>query len=490
MVSSDLSKPAARTGVARRVYFAAAAMIVVFVATVAVLVELSSREADRFALETEMRSTRLEFDRLAGEAIRAQSDASYWDDAVEAFEGDSLDMDFVEEELADWLLPEFGFDWAAVVNENGDAAVAVIGEQVLENPQNMPALRDNSDLIETARMLYMEHRVRTGDGYVVPAGHGSVIEGVQATAYRDWHGKPGLVTTQVILPESADYAIPEGEAKVLIAFKPMTPHIIGDVGDRLGLRAPHIVPFDPRVLPISHIDLPNNGAAPKLAFLWHPRAPRPAILASVAPLAAILCTLICVAIAYIVTRHGRALKALAASEERNRLMAAHDALTGLPNRHQFDAVFEDLISKSDPVAVICIDLDRFKVINDTHGHDAGDAVLRAVAKRFQDRIGDHGIVARIGGDEFIAAVTKQVDRDYLKWLGDSLVQDASQAVSYHGHELVIGASVGIAIWPRDGEAAREVITAADRFLYRSKGEGRGRTTLAEGAEAEAERLAS
>ena len=56
------------------------------------------------------------------------------------------------------------------------------------------------------------------------------------------------------------------------------------------------------------------------------------------------------------------------------------------------------------------------MVNDTHGHDAGDAVLRAVAKRFQDRIGDHGMVARIGGDEFIAAVTKQVDRDYLQWL--------------------------------------------------------------------------
>ena len=159
-------------------------------------------------------------------------------------------------------------------------------------------------------------------------------------------------------------------------------------------------------------------------------------------------------------------------------MAAHDALTGLPNRNQFDTVFENLIGNSDPVAVICIDLDRFKAVNDTHGHHAGDAVLRAVAKRFQDRVGDHGIVARIGGDEFIAAVTKQVDSDYLQWLGDSLVEDASQPVSYHGHELVIGASVGIALWPRDGRAAREVITAADQFLYRSKGEGRGRTTMA------------
>ena len=240
-----------------------------------------------------------------------------------------------------------------------------------------------------------------------------------------------------------------------------------------------MVPFVPSELPISHIVLPNNGEAPELAFRWHPHAPRPAIIRAVAPVAIGLCTLICAVLVYIVTRHGRALRALAESEERNRHMAAHDALTGLPNRHQFDQALEKLISRSDPVAIICIDLDRFKAVNDTFGHHAGDAVLRAVAQRFRDRIGDQGIVARIGGDEFIAAVTKQVDSDHLQWLGDSLVADASEPVSYHGHYLKIGASVGIAIWPRDGRAAREVITAADRFLYRSKGEGRGRTTIAD-----------
>lgn len=490
MASSDSSKPAVRTGVASRVYFAAAAMVFVFVATVVFVIELSSREADRFALEAEMRSTRLEFQRLTGDAIREFSETSYWDDAVEAFAGEEPDTDFIEEEIVDWLLPEFGFDWAAAVDDAGETVVAVIGEQLLSHPQNLAIVRDNADLIDKARTLYQQRRVRTGDGFVVPAGHGSIIDGVQATAFRSSGGKPGLVTAQVILPETADYAIGEGEAKVFIAFKPMTAQIIADIGDRLGLPAPRIVPFDPRALPISHVDLPNDGAAPELAFQWHPRAPRMAILGAVAPLALGLCALICVAMIYIVTRHGRALQALAASEERNRLMAAHDALTGLPNRHQFDAVFENLIGESDPVAVICIDLDRFKVVNDTHGHDAGDAVLRAVAKRFQDRIGDHGIVARIGGDEFIAAVTKQVDRDFLQWLGDSLVQDASEPVSYHGHELVIGASIGIAIWPRDGRAAREVITAADQFLYRSKGEGRGRTTIAEGDEAKPARLAS
>ncbi len=479
MASFDLSLATARTGVARRVYVAAAAMVIAFVATIAIVIQFSTREADRFALDAEMRSTRLEFDRMTQEAIREHSEIAYWDEAVAALaEKGGEDMDFVQEQIADWMIDGLGYEWAVTVAPDGEAGVAVIGGQILRNPKNLSIVEANADLAAAARRNYNAKRVSAGNGFLVPAGNNDVVRGLQATAIRSWNGRPGLAIAQVILPETEDFAIKDGEDAVFIAFKPMTPQVIAELGHRLGLPAPNVVPFVPSSLPISHIALSNNGAAPELAFQWRPRAPRPAIIHAVAPVAVGLCALICSVLVYIVTRHGRALRALAESEERNRLMAAHDALTGLPNRHQFDQVFENLIGRSDPVAIICIDLDRFKVVNDTHGHDAGDAVLRAVAKRFQDRIGDHGIVARIGGDEFIAAVTKQVDRDHLQWLGDNLVADASQPVSYHGHELAIGASVGIAIWPRDGRAAREVITAADQFLYRSKGEGRGRTTIA------------
>ena len=298
MASIDLPKPAAKTGVARRVYIAAAAMIIAFMGTVVLVVEQSSREADKFALNAEMRSTQLEFDRLTAEIIRGHDDTSYWDDAVEAFQDGNLDRDFVDEEIVDWMLPEFGFEWAAAVDEEGKTTVAVIGEQVLEHPENIALVQANTDLIEKARELYVEHRVRTGDGFIVPSGHSSVVKGVQATAYRSWNGTPGLLIAQVILPESAEYAIPEGDATVLIAFKPMTQQIMADVGDRLGLQEPAIVPNVPGELPISHIELPNNGAAPVLAFRWHPFAPRPAILGAVAPFAIGLCALICAAMLY------------------------------------------------------------------------------------------------------------------------------------------------------------------------------------------------
>lgn len=492
MTTFDLSLAAARTGVARRVYLAAGAMVIAFVATIAIVIQFSTREADRFALDADMRSTSLEFDRMAQEAIREHSEIAFWDAAVEALaEKGGEDMDFVQEQIADWMIDGLGYEWAVTVAPDGEAGVAVIGDQILRNPGNLSIVEANADLTAAARRYFEAKRVSAGNGFLVPAGNDNVVRGLQATAIRNWDGVPGIAIAQVIVPETEDFAIKDGEDTVFVAFKPLTRQAVTELGHRLGLPAPDVVPFIPSNLPISHIVLPNAGAAPELAFRWHPRAPRPAIIQAVAPVAIGLCALICAVLVYIVTRHGRALRALAESEERNRHMAAHDALTGLPNRHQFDQAFEKLIGGSDPVAIICIDLDRFKDVNDTFGHHAGDAVLRAVAQRFQDRIADHGIVARIGGDEFIAAVTKEVDSDHLQRLGDSLVADASEPVSYHGHTLKIGASVGIAIWPRDGRAAREVITAADQFLYRSKGEGRGRTTIADAEEKpESERLSA
>jgi diguanylate cyclase (GGDEF)-like protein len=483
MASFDLSLAAARTGVSRRVYLAAGAMVIAFLATIGIVIEFSTREADKFALDADMRSTSLEFDRMTQQAIREHSEIAFWNAAVEALAAKGGEnMDFVQEQIADWMIDGLGYEWAFTVAPDGKAGVAVIGDQILRNPGSLSIVEANTDLTDAARRHFEAKRVRAGKGFLIPTGDVDVVRGLQATAIRTWDGMPGIAIAQVIVPETEDFAIKDGEDTVFIAFKPLTPQAISELGDRLGLPAPDVVPFVPSELPISHIVLPNNGEAPELAFRWHPHAPRPAIIRAVAPVAIGLCTLICAVLVYIVTRHGRALRALAESEERNRHMAAHDALTGLPNRHQFDQALEKLISRSDPVAIICIDLDRFKDVNDTFGHHAGDAVLRAVAQRFRDRIGDQGIVARIGGDEFIAAVTKQVDSDHLQWLGDSLVADASEPVSYHGHYLKIGASVGIAIWPRDGRAAREVITAADRFLYRSKGEGRGRTTIADGGE--------
>ena len=211
-----------------------------------------------------------------------------------------------------------------------------------------------------------------------------------------------------------------------------------------------------------------------------PQGPRAGILARTIPLAMMLVLLVCLVIGYFVRDHARAMAALASSEARNRHLASHDALTGLANRSHLEQAFELAMSAKPgtPFAVMCIDLDRFKPVNDTHGHHAGDAVLKCLAERFCTVVGDKGLVARVGGDEFIALIHDVSADGETEWLADALVEAASLPVRFEGTRLCVGASAGVAFWPRDGRSRRELMAAADAALYEGKRQGRGRVIIA------------
>jgi diguanylate cyclase (GGDEF)-like protein/PAS domain S-box-containing protein len=159
-----------------------------------------------------------------------------------------------------------------------------------------------------------------------------------------------------------------------------------------------------------------------------------------------------------------------------RHMAHHDALTGLPNRLLFRERMDHELERvrwDSNLAVVFLDLDGFKGVNDALGHAVGDALLKAVTERLVNCIGEAGIVARLGGDEFaILQVTKQ-GRDEAAGLADLLLKSIGAPYVVEGHELIIGTSIGIAFSPSDGTDPHELLKKADLALYRSKSDGRG-----------------
>ena len=180
-----------------------------------------------------------------------------------------------------------------------------------------------------------------------------------------------------------------------------------------------------------------------------------------------------------------------ADRRRIRELAANDGLTGLLNRRSFDALLEQRIGRATGediphLALLMIDLDRFKPINDTYGHAAGDAVLRAVARRFARTVRGGDTVARIGGDEF--AVLAQVDdeQDALA-LAERLREAATDPVETGSARVEAGASIGVALAPRDASDDEELRHAADVALYEAKRSGRDRATLFEPGMAETAR---
>jgi diguanylate cyclase (GGDEF)-like protein/PAS domain S-box-containing protein len=165
------------------------------------------------------------------------------------------------------------------------------------------------------------------------------------------------------------------------------------------------------------------------------------------------------------------------AEARIRHMAHHDALTGLPNRILFHDRLDQAVSlarrNGTTVAVHCLDLDRFKNVNDLMGHAAGDDLLRQIARVLLNSVRGHDTVARLSGDEFAIIQIGVAHPEGPSILADRLVKAIAQPFELEGQHVSIGTSLGVSLFPGDAESGEDLVRAADTALYRAKGAGRG-----------------
>jgi diguanylate cyclase (GGDEF)-like protein len=165
-----------------------------------------------------------------------------------------------------------------------------------------------------------------------------------------------------------------------------------------------------------------------------------------------------------------------AKEKEARQIALHDAITGLPNRVLFDQRLDHGLIQAKRygwgLAVMFIDLDKFKSINDSYGHDLGDKVLLMVANRLQAFLRGEDTVSRWGGDEFVCLLLDVKQEADAARLAEKMVYRIAEACEFNGTVLSIRASIGVTIYPGDGETADILLKNADRAMYRAKGTGK------------------
>ena len=164
------------------------------------------------------------------------------------------------------------------------------------------------------------------------------------------------------------------------------------------------------------------------------------------------------------------------AEERARFLATHDDLTGLPNRSVFGEVVNDAVRAGHryghEFAVIFMDLDRFKNINDTLGHAAGDILLIETAKRLKECVRKSDVIARIGGDEFVIMLREVSDQSQVATVARKILAAVVKPLTVHGHECRITASIGISMFPTDALNEESLVKNADAAMYLAKEEGR------------------
>ena len=193
-----------------------------------------------------------------------------------------------------------------------------------------------------------------------------------------------------------------------------------------------------------------------------------------AGLAAIL-VILAMAFAFLSARRRR--KEVSAANAQLSYAANHDLLTGLANRAYFRGLFEkslnDAVAAGDRCAILLVDLDRFKWVNDTFGHSVGDDLLCSVARALEEAVADCGHAVRLGGDEFAVVVPKAGSDAELTELGTLIIARLSETRIIADNSVTIGATVGIAVGPEDGHDIKTLTRSADLALYRGKASGRG-----------------
>ena len=172
---------------------------------------------------------------------------------------------------------------------------------------------------------------------------------------------------------------------------------------------------------------------------------------------------------------------LKAAQRRLEFEATHDALTGLPNRALFREIGDRAVARasriSESLAVLFLDLDGFKLVNDSYGHDTGDVLLGQVARRLREAVRAGDVVARLGGDEFVILCEQPRNENQMMELSSRIIETVSQPFLIEQHPVHVGVSVGIAFSKGSDAGIGELIRDADVALYRAKNEGRGRAQL-------------
>jgi diguanylate cyclase (GGDEF)-like protein/PAS domain S-box-containing protein len=164
------------------------------------------------------------------------------------------------------------------------------------------------------------------------------------------------------------------------------------------------------------------------------------------------------------------------AEERVQYLATHDEMTGLPNRAMFTQLLAHAVEQGRRYrrrfAVLFVDLDRFKIVNDSLGHDAGDELLKVMAQRLRESLRSSDIVARLGGDEFVLLVEEMPDRHVAATIARNILSVIIRPVEILGQECRVTASIGISVYPEDAQDGKTLMKNADMAMYQAKEEGK------------------
>ncbi|WP_309622503.1 EAL domain-containing protein [Novosphingobium sp.] len=400
-----------------------------------------------------------------------------WDDAIRSLDH-KFDAEWADFNVGNYLYTFNGFSHAFVLDSSARPIYSAVKGERSDAAGYAPFATVAARLIPAVRAAERQRgpfKQRLGKNNII-------IPPIQTTTTTQLAGVTYIVTATLVQPDFGK-VLPKGDrAPIVVTAKPIDKALLGAFSARYLLN--ELLLIEPTVKPDKRqqIVLRDADGAGLVALSWVPRAPGTVLRQSLQwPLLGGIGLM--GLLAFLVMRRGGAIVSeLIASEARSRHLAFHDQLTQLPNRamlfERLRLMLAQLADSDHQLAVICVDLDRFKDVNDTLGHHAGDCLIQTVAIRLREACGQNATVSRLGGDEFIV-LYRCSSQQQVADLADRIVMSvAEQMVSEFGR-IEVGCSLGVAIIDHPGVEPSEALRWADVAMYRSKDSGRRCVTFFE-----------
>jgi diguanylate cyclase (GGDEF)-like protein len=455
---------------------------------------VTAQRSDLATGERQAREVHLAIAATLDELAQSQAGVAIWDPAVAELRKPRPDLDWIDQNVGTWLNYVFNHEIDVIVDGHGQPVYAMVNG-VRRGPDTFTPLRAAmAPLIASVRgrdsLAANPHERLPGRRLHPKTSVRTAPAAIHATDLVEVNGAAAVASVMRMVPDSQQSELPAGTEPLLISIRYLNSGLMQHLQRERGIAGARITRATAGK-GSEETSVPLRSSRGRLIgyFTWRPEMPGKAILASMLPRGAaalvailVLLTALIGSVGRLMFKDARSIEALEAAhlelqakEAQAQYLAYHDALTALPNRSAFGKFLDQAIATLPGgrcLGVLLIDLDRFKHVNDTLGHLAGDKLIEAVATRLVARMKEGNIVARLGGDEFAICVTESDSKEGFAKAAEAVLAELRRPFEILGSVVHVGGSVGIAICPDQGTDRAELLRKADIAMYRAKESGR------------------
>jgi diguanylate cyclase (GGDEF)-like protein len=456
--------------------------VIVAVAIVCIIVAVlsSARRADEVSTEHERHMLARAIDSQGLRVLREVGSLATSQAAIQNIRL-KFDSSWAATRVGLWLQNFFDHDYVLILDGEDHPLYALARDQASAPASLNGLMRDLMPVLD-----YMRGRTQSlqvGVALTPPPSEGGAHP--EAAVIAHLLGQPVVIAAAAVSPVDGVSPALDTHAPIMLSIKFLYRSLFDDVASQLRLTNLRRIADEPLPAGDTSYTLADPHGAMIARFAWTPKQPGAEIVHSVIPFIAVALAGFALLAGFVLRYMRRTAAAIAAGESRLRYLAMHDPLCGLPNRiffgERLEAVIDEVAAGATAAAVFYVDLDHFKDVNDTLGHPTGDELIRNVTLRLSRTLRGDDLVARLGGDEFAVISTVGDDHAKIMAVAQRIINAICAPYSINNQNIVIGASIGIAVIDKHCAGAADIMRYADMALYRAKNEGRNRACIYDAA---------